>query len=563
MDLGRYFKIGFRWWWLVLLSVSLSATASYIYSQRQPRIYAAKASLLVGTSVVETLKPDENALGLSRTLAEVYGELARRRIITQGVIDRLGLDMDPDQLSGMINTSVIPSAQLLEIFVLDIHPQRAQVLANAVAEELILQSPTSVQGQQDREEFINAQLAELQTKIEETNQKFKELEDDLTTMTSAVEIAEAQSQLAELEKVKANYQSNYTQFLANLSESSPNKLTIFESASEPTSPVSPNVRMNVIIAAAAGFALALSAIILLEFLDDTLVWRRDDTQTVLGQPVLGAINKMPNGANKIVAQDTENVWSPEADALRSIRNSVFLAAGEEAPSTLLITSPSPGEGKSFLAANLAAAIASSGSGVAAAIIASSSTKVILIDADLRKPSLHEMFDMPNMLGLTDVLAMPENAIEPMLQKALKPTTIDNLLLLPAGRALLDPGALLSSPMFSKLLQVLQTQADLIIIDSAPLLKAVETKAIANIVDGTLLVVSSGQTSGRTARRVIDYFQNLPNANLLGIVFNRVKLLSSYSLLFYLCPYTRFADGGKIKRPRPFKSSSLAIFSIAR
>ncbi|HXV97035.1 MAG TPA: Wzz/FepE/Etk N-terminal domain-containing protein, partial [Anaerolineae bacterium] len=230
MDLGKYLKVGLHWWWLILLSVILSATASYFYSQGQPRVYAARTTLMVGASIIENTNPNEQDLGLSRTLAEVYSELALRRPITQAVIDRLGLEMQPDELSQMIQTSVIPSAQLLEIFVLDVHPQRAQLLANTVAEELILQSPGGGGGEQERDKFIRAQLEDLQGKIEDTNTKIETLEDALSNMTSAVEIAEAQSQLTQLEQLKSDYQNNYNQFLTNVSEASPNRLAIFEPA---------------------------------------------------------------------------------------------------------------------------------------------------------------------------------------------------------------------------------------------------------------------------------------------------------------------------------------------
>jgi capsular exopolysaccharide synthesis family protein len=525
MDIGRYLKVGLRWWWLIILSVMLSATASYFYSQRLPKIYAAKSSLLVGTSVIETLNPNERTLGVSRTLAEVYGEVAQRRIVTQAVIDKLGLDMHPDDLSEMMQTNVIPSAQLLEIFILDIHPQRAQLLANAIADELVLQSPTGSQEQQEREQFINTQIQELQTKISDTNQKIQALEESLGTMTSAVEIAEAQSQLNQLEILKGEYQNNYNQFVSNLSESAANQLSVFERATEPMAPVAPNIRNNVLIAAVAGLVLAISAIIVLEFLDDTLVWRGEETRRVFDLPVLGAINKVKNGkAKKIITGD--ELWSSEADALRSLRSNIFLAAPEQTLSTLLITSSVPNEGKSFISTNLAATIASPGSSLAS-VVALPGTKVVLVDADLRKPSLHEVFDMPNLLGLADVLATPSLSAEPILNKALRPTHIDNLLLLPAGRTPMDPGYLLNSPRFAEVLDTLKTQADLIIIDSAPLLNATETRFIANIVDGTFLTVNSGRTRRTVVQKAIDFFQNSQRNTLMGLVFNRVELMGGF------------------------------------
>lgn len=503
----------------MLLSMALSATASYIYSQGQPKVYAARTTLMVGASIVQSIRPDENDLGLSRTLAEVYGELALRRPITQAVIDRLSLDMTPDQLSGMIQTGVIPSAQLLEIFVFDIHPQRAQLLANAIAEELILQSPGGGGSEQERDKFIRAQLQDLQNKIEDTNAKIKTLEDRLGSLTSAVEIAEAQSQLSQLENLKSGYQNNYNQYLSNVSESSPNRLAVFEPAIEPTSPVSPNIKMNVAVAAAAGLVLAIATIILLEFFSDTLTWQPGETQSTLGLAVLGAIGKINKTDNRVLVKDEG--WSPTLDALRTLRSSIMLAAGDRPCSTLLITSALPGEGKSFVAANLAAIIASPGSSLAAVITSPGST-VILVDADLRAPFLHEIFDMPNLLGLVDVLAMPEAAMGPMLKKALRPTEIDNLFLLPAGRTTLDPGALLNSSKMQGLLNLLKTQADMVIFDSSPISKVVETKAIANVVDGTVLVIADDQSRRTAVRQVIDYFQSKPHHNLLGLVFNRVK-----------------------------------------
>jgi tyrosine-protein kinase Etk/Wzc len=547
MDFMKYIKIGLRWWWLVLLCVGLSATASYFYTQRQPKIYAAKATLSVGNSIVESLNPNVQVLGLSETLALIYGELARRKVITQAVIDKLGLDMQPEDLSEMIQTGVVPTAQLLEITVLDVHPQRAQLLANAIAEELILQTPGASIEQQKREDFINTQLADLEAKIQRTGERIRELEELLGTLTSAVEIAEAQSKAVELENLRSQYQTSYNGFLDNRSDISPNRLALFEPAIEPTWPVGPNVKKNVAIAAAAGLVLALGAILIIEFFNDVLVWRRDGAQTILGFSILGAVGKNADSTNMIVAQD--QLWSPEADALRNLRNALFLAAGERTISTLLVTSALPGEGKSFLTANLGATIASPGAS-AGAIVAASSTNVIVVDADLRKPSLHELFDMPNMLGLADVLAMPEAAIEGMLKKALKSTGVDGLQLLPAGRTPLDPGSLLNSPRFVKVLHLLSHQADFVIIDSSPLLEAIETKAIANVVDGVVLVVSDGQSRSRIVQKALDYFRIKANSNFLGLVFNRVKLARHYDY------YASYVSQEKLQRSQRAEQKGL-------
>lgn len=543
MDLSLYLKIGLRWWWLMLISMALSAVASYFYSQDLPRVYSARTTLMVGTNITESSNLNERDIGLSRTLTQVYGELAVRRPVTQAVIDRLGLDMKPEQLSDMIQTNVILNAPLLEIFVLDVHPQRAQLLANAITEELIRQTPGGATGQEERDNFIRAQLQELQAKIEDTNVKIEELENSLETMTSAVEIAEAQSRLSQLENLKTDYQTSYNQFLANLSESSPNRLTVFEAASEPTIPISPNVLLNVAIAAAAGLALALIAIVFLEFVNDTLTWRQGETESVLGLPVLGVVNKMSGNLGNVITP--EKLWSPEVNALRSLRDSIFLAAEGKSISTLLVTSAVPEEGKSFLSTHLAAAIAAPSISLSA-VIASPGSKVILVDVDLRRPSLHEKFDMPNLIGLADVLVMPDAAVEKMLGKALKSTRIDNLYLLPAGRNPMDPGSLLNSPKFLNVLKLLKSQADLVIIDSGPILDVVETRAIAKAVDATVLVVSHGFSRRRVLQKVLNYFKDERHGHLLGLVFNRVNLSLNYN--YHHQPFnSRLAQAEKLNR----------------
>jgi capsular exopolysaccharide synthesis family protein len=533
MELGRYLEIVKRWWWLVVVSMALAAGASYLYSQQQPRIYASRTTLMVGTSI-QSPNPNATELGLSQTLAEIYAQLVTRRPIMQAVIDKLGLKMSPEQLADMIKTDVVSSAQLLEITVLDVNPQRARLLADAVANELILQSPTGPQGNREREAFVQSQLGNLQTKIQNLDQQVKDLEDSMQKMTSAAEISEAQSRLSEFEKLRTTYQDNYAKLLSSLSDSSINRLTIVEPAVEPTYPVAPNVRVNVMVAAAAGLALAVVAIVLLEFFNDTLSWQSGETQSVLGVPVLGALNKVRDGAGEIVAH--ESPWSPEANALRNVRDSIFLTPKGQSLSTLLITSSLPGEGKSFLAANLAAMIALPKPG-AGNVSSAPVSSAILIDADLRKPTLHEIFDMPNLLGLTDVLAAPEDAAEEILKKALRPVNGVNLLLLPAGRTPLDPGSLLNSPRFPRVLSLLKAHANLVIIDSAPLLAAIETRAIANAVDGTVLVALDGQITARAIRRATHYFQGRKDNNLLGLVFNRVNLPRSYRYYSYYSGYT--------------------------
>jgi succinoglycan biosynthesis transport protein ExoP len=513
MDLGRYFDIVKRWWWLVFVSVALAAGASYVYSDRQPRIYASRTTLMVGTSIQST-NPDLRDLGLSRTLAEIYGQLVLRKPITQAVIDKLGLDMSTAQLAGMISTKVVPDVQLLEISVFDVDPQRAQILADAIAQELILQSPTEAREQQTARQFIYAQLQESQSKIEETSRQIKEAEDSMLNMTSAADIAEAKSRLAELQALKADYQANYTGLLGYLSDSSINTLTIVEPATITTRPIAPNVKKNVLIAALAGLALSVSAVLLLEFATDTLTWRAKGIQTVAGVPILGALGKLPT-SDKLVAR--KDSWSPEADAIRNMRTNIFLSMRDHDIRTLLISSPEMREGKTLTAANLAAITASGG------------FPTVVIDADLRKPSVHELFDLPNLFGLADVLTASEEAFDETLDRALQSVDIANLWVLPAGKVPIDPTLLLGSANLTRLIECLREQARLAVFDCGPMLLHPDAAILATRVDASLLVVRQDQSSRRATQKAVGRFASLGLTNLAGIVFNGVSLPRSYYL----------------------------------
>lgn len=568
MSLSKYFKIAWRWWWLVFISVALAATGSYSYTKQQPNVYAAKATVRVGASVTENLNVDQGTLRLSQTLAEVYAELVKRNKITQGVIDRLKeegveLNINSGQLSGMINTAIIESAQLLEIYVMDVDPDRAIFLADAIAEELVRQSPANSQVRQQSEAFIREQLADVQAKIKEINQEIEDAAQNADEADSAIVRQEARNLMKELEIRKSELQSNYTNLLSNLSDSSANQLQIFERA-RGLGLVGPNAKMNIVMASAIGFALAVAAVIVIEFFDDTLTWQGEGMTSINGLSVLGAVGKLAGDAEKIIAHD--KLWSPESNALRELRDSIFLATEDKPLSTLLITSPLAGEGKTFIAANLGVTVASSSSTVASVSGATSTNKnIILIDADLRKPALHEIFDIPNLIGLSDVLVTPESAIETTLKQALRPTYLDNLFILPAGRTLADPGSLLNSVQFVEIIRYLSTRSHLIIVDSAPILEAVETRAIDNIVDGTLLVVSHGRTRTKVVDLVMDYFKSKKKDTFLGLIFNRVKLPYSQDYAGQAMPTQQFEKsflGGLWSGKRQRSKSTLTLAEAA-
>lgn len=527
MELRQYFNVIKRWWWLLIVGVIIPMSISYHFLSKQPALYQAKVTLMVGTTLQQP-SPDPNLMRTSTTLAQAYTVLVKRRPITQAVIQRLNLERSPEELAKQITASINPEAQLLEIMVTDTNPQAAALIANALADELIRQSPTSVEDSQRQQAFIREQLADLEIKIKDIEGEIRELNDSLANLSSAAEIAEAQGRLSGLQGVATNYRSTYASLLQSLINSSANVLTVVEPAIEPTWPVSSKSRLILLVAGAAGLALSLGAAFVIEYLDDSLRWESYKDRALLELPVVGLMPRLPQEDGHISTDIPPD--SPEAKALRLLRADIFLTLARRSVSTILATGPgrredrtttivaspistllvtSPGrrEGRTTIVASLGMVTASGGQ------------RVIVVDADLRTPGLHEVFGLPNEYGLCELLL----GHAPSLPKALQETGIPNLTLLAAGRPPLDLALALTSPRLGELIEALMGQADVVIFDSPPVLLAPDTAVLSGLVEGTLLAVRDSYTTLESVSRAKERLSAYGGAPIMGVLFSRARL----------------------------------------
>ena len=517
MELRQYFNVIKRWWWLLIVGMIIPMSISYHFLSKQPALYQAKVTLMVGTTL-RSASPD---------LAQAYTELVKRRPITQAVIQRLNLERSPEALARQITAWISPEAQLLEIMVTDTSPQAAALIANALADELIRQSLTSVEGSREQQEFVRGQLADLEVKITNIEEEIRELEDSLANLTSAAEIEEAQRRLSGLQGVATNYRSTYASLLQSLIDSSANILTVVEPAIEPTWPVSSRSKLILLVAGAAGLALALGAAFVIEFLDDTLRWELYKDRDLLDLPVVGLMPRLPQEDGHISTDIPLD--SSEAEALRLLRADIFLTLARRSVSTILATSPGRREGRTTIVASPASIILVTSPGrregrttiVASlgTVIASGGQRVIIVDADLRTPDLHEVFGLSNDYGLCELLL----GHAPSLPKALQETSIPNLNLLAAGRPPLDLALALTSPRLIKLIKALREQADIVIFDSPPVLLAPDTAILSGLVEGTLLAVRDGYTTLESASRAKERLSAYEGAPVMGVLFSRARL----------------------------------------
>jgi non-specific protein-tyrosine kinase len=295
--------------------------------------------------------------------------------------------------------------------------------------------------------------------------------------------------------------------LLALSESrkSPNYLAVIQPAQADLYPVRPRILFNTFAAGAAGLLLALGVIYLLEYLDDTLK-SADDLRRSLDLTPLGTVSQFqenPSDGRLITSQDS---FSAASESYRIIRSNIQFAAVDQPAKAILITSPGPGEGKSTTAANLGVVMAQSG------------LRTLIVDADLRRPMQHEIFQLVNLGGLTDLLTSPGLEVK----NYLRDTSVKNLQVMTSGFLPPNPSELLNSQRMKQLLTDLHEVVDVVILDSPPVTAFADALVLSNWVDGVMIVTQAGHTRRDLAQQAVTSLQQA-GANLFGAVLNRTSL----------------------------------------
>lgn len=522
MELKEYLLPLRRWWWLLLAATVIAVAASYLITSRQAPIYQARVTLLVGRAI-ENPNPSGNEFFLTQQLATTYTDIAKRSTVRRATAKALNIKSVPDY-----GVRVVPNTQLMEIVVTDSNPERAAAVANELAKQLILQTPTaSDQTTQDRQAFINNQLDDLQVKITDTQQDVAKKQEELGGLFSARQIADTQAQITGLQQKLNSLQSNYAALLANTQRGALNQLSVIEAAQPPNLPIGPDRLIIILLAAAVGFVMAAAAAYLLEYLDDTFK-SPDMVQKTLGLTTLGAVPVMDEVTPGNELAPLLNDHSATTEAYRVLRTNLQFASVDRPLHTLMVTSPAPSEGKSMTSANLAAAVARAG------------RQVILVDADLHRPRLHRVFNLTNNVGVTSALLADHPSVEGLLQE----TQIPGLRVLTAGPLPPNPAELLGSSRMKDLIAALNAHADMVILDTPPVVALADAAILSTHTDGVLLVLDAAHTRREVARRALASLGQV-KARVIGVLLNRVPTRGAgyyYYNYYYYGRYTNGRDG---------------------
>lgn len=278
---------------------------------------------------------------------------------------------------------------------------------------------------------------------------------------------------------------------------SPVRLTRVQEAQVPSAPISPNVPLNIVIGALIGIAVGLGLAVLRELLDTRIRNERDVLQ-ITEAPIIGGIAFDPKAKERplIVHVDPR---SPRAESFRSLRTNLsFLDVGSRGRS-FVVTSSIQSEGKSTTAANLAISLADSGA------------RVLLVDADLRRPKVAEYMGVEGAVGLTDALIGRAELLD-----IVQPWGRGKLFVLPAGKIPPNPSELLGSKAMAKLITLFEREFDAIIFDAPPLLPVTDAAILAKSVGGAIVVVAAGRTHRNQLRGAVQALENV-GAKASGVV----------------------------------------------
>jgi len=282
---------------------------------------------------------------------------------------------------------------------------------------------------------------------------------------------------------------------------SPVKLTRVQEANVPTTPGSPNVPLNLALGVLVGLALGIAFAVLRETLD-TRIRNERDIEGLTEIPIMGGIAFDPKAKQRplIVQADPK---SPRAESFRSLRTNLQFLDVSDQPRSYVVTSSIQSEGKSTTAANLAIALSDAGH------------RVIIIDADLRRPKLATYFDIEGAVGLSDVLIRRAT-----LEDTMQPWGRGALTVLPAGAIPPNPSELLGSSVMQKLISGLEKQFDYVLIDAPPLLPVTDGALLARHTGGALVVVAAGRTHKNQLKGALEALVHV-NASVAGLVMTMV------------------------------------------
>lgn len=546
MELRDYLNVIARRKWMIVGVTLAVVAAALVFSLLQKPRYESRVTILAdinraSESATQTLY--SLAFGDPNTFIQTQAEIIRTRTLAKAARERLeylyqeaeydrreGKEVfipaslpSTEQMLATVKVNRTQNTNVFQIIYTDHDPLLARDIAQAYADEYIEERQLSAirQISEARQEVWN-RITELETQIQDIAQRVKQY----TKETIPPELEAEASQAVNL--WAALYEKYMSLRIAEALEQ--RGLEIIEPA-EVGEKVSPRTTRNAVLALFLGLILGVGLAFLVDYLDVTLK-TREDFEHYYGVPVIGEIARfrgLPEEEREIIYFSVPE--STAAEGFRNLRTNLQFLNLEGDTRLVMVTSASPGEGKTSVAANLGAALSEMGK------------RVLVVEADLRRPVLDDLVGEKPAKGITEVLAGTAVMEEAVIQLG-----NPNLHLMACGVKPPNPAEMVSSQAMQDLLGRLREEYDYVIADSPPVLSVSDSVAMAPMMDGVILVASHGIAEREAARRTAELLSKV-NARILGLVINNVEATGRYGYGYYYAPYYRYSYDASDKKGR--------------
>ncbi len=476
-------------------------------------IYKATTTLMIDVPSPELLSVrDEIAIGGSgyasyREYYQTQIEVIKSYSTAKEVFDEFKISENTDYVKAKepvkeflkkLSVDPVRDTRLLKISFSDKSSQLAAEIVNRWA-LLYITKNLSYISDSENVNLLKNEYIKLQTKYSEYSKIYKEkhpkmirLKKELEQMSQKAQSVQDENVLGDMVRV--------------------NNIKIVDPAIAPIKPDKPRKMLNLVLALVVGVFGGIGLIFFFEYMDNTIK-TADDVERYVKLPVLGYVpfviskdkDKELDASQRATIVHTEP-RSTVSEAYRSIRTSLLCASSEDKPiNTILVTSPSPLEGKSTTAVNL---------GI---VLAQGPTRVLLVDADMRKPQLHNFLGIKNEIGLSNFLSQHID-----IQDIIKKTEIENLSVVTCGTSPPNPAELLGSNKMKMFLAEAAKIFNRVIIDSPPMAVVTDAAILSGITDGSILVIYSNKTTRDIFPHIRHIFKSI-NANVLGVIVNNISI----------------------------------------